>query len=100
MKYIRFKTLSTGYIGGSVPPQFSDSHKKPIDLLGSDGVCCLDGRLNLDSMVNYAYQKILKHNKKSSIIGFEIIRANDFLEEGKIIFRTIFENFKKYDNKQ
>jgi hypothetical protein len=84
MKYIRFKTLSTGY------PTFLEKDKKPIDLLGSDGVCHLDGRLNLNSMINYAYERISKHCSKTSIIGFEIIHANSFRDTGKVIYSKIF----------
>ena len=88
--YIRFKVLSTGYIDGTIPPQFSDSHIKPIDLLGSDGVCHVDARLNTNSMINYGYERVSKHIRVKSIVGFDIIRANNFRDEGKIIHKERF----------
>jgi hypothetical protein len=42
--YIQFLTLSTGYVSGSIPPRFDNSHKKPIEMLGSDGIFQVDGR--------------------------------------------------------
>lgn len=47
MIYVQSKTLSTGYVEGTTPPKFCDTFKKPIDLLGSDGVHRLDGRKKL-----------------------------------------------------
>jgi hypothetical protein len=83
--YIQFKTLSTGY------PEFTEESKKPIDLLGSDGVCILDGRLNIESMIYYAYEKISNHISKRSIIGFDIIRANSFLDKGNIRYSKLIK---------
>ena len=42
-KYIQFLSLSTGYIPGTIPPQFG-ALCEPIEMLGSDGVYPLDGR--------------------------------------------------------
>lgn len=70
-KFIQYKTLSTGYIHGSIPPQFSEN-KEIIDLIGSDGVSLLDNRYNLKTCINAAKNRIEKHIKKSCIVGFEI----------------------------
>ena len=85
MIYAQFKTLSTGYINGSIPPKFSDKHKKPVDLLGSDGVCILDGRLSKWNLIESTIKTYNKHINKSSIIGFDIIKATDLRGGGKII---------------
>ena len=42
-KYIQFLSLSTGYIPGTIPPQFGGPCT-PIETLGSDGIYPLDGR--------------------------------------------------------
>lgn len=68
--YIRFKTLSTGYIWGSLPPIFSKDNIKPIDQLGSDSIYYLDNRLSLENMVNKAYSLCTEKNNK---VGFSIL---------------------------
>ena len=45
MRYAQFFTLSTGYVPGSIPPQFRADHVRPIEACGSDGVVYIDGRL-------------------------------------------------------
>jgi len=92
MKYIRFKVLSTGYIPNSIPPRFSDEYIRPIDLLGSDGVCHLDGRWNMGSMINYAYSVLCRHDKRKSIVGFDIIQAENYREDGRVLYTKRFNN--------
>jgi hypothetical protein len=75
MKYVQFKALSTGYIEGTIPPQFSESNRKPIDLLGSDGVARLDSRKSVSSLIEDVIKIYKKHISKSSIVGFEIISS-------------------------
>jgi hypothetical protein len=88
MKYCQFKVNSTGYISGTTPPQFSKEHVKPIDMLGSDGVFRLDGRLNIHSMIVASKDRMemLNRFRMGSIVGFDIIQANDFLEKGRILY--------------
>lgn len=80
--YIQFKTLSTGYIEGTIPPQFSKDHVKPIDALGSDGIYYLDNRLKLSNMINKGIDLCKQRNNK---VGFSIVRYNDRLSEGREI---------------
>jgi hypothetical protein len=54
MKYVQFYKLSTGYIEGTIPPQFREDAKKPIEAIGSNGVCVIDGRLNLHNALRIA----------------------------------------------
>ena len=98
MIYAQFKVLSTGYIDGSIPPQFSDDHKKPIDLLGSDGVAVLDGRKTITNLIFDAIKIMNNHINKNSIIGFEIIKANDFRGNGKILTFWYASDKYKYIN--
>ena len=99
MIYAQFKVLSTGYIDGSIPPQFSDDHKKPIDLLGSDGVAVLDGRKTITNLIFDAIKIMNNHINKNSIIGFEIIKANDFRGNGKRLTFWYASDKYKYINK-
>ena len=69
--YIQFKTLSTGYVEGTIPPIFKDENKKPIDLCGSDGVYILDGRLSLQSMVFATNVVLNKHISSAGIYSCE-----------------------------
>jgi hypothetical protein len=48
--YAQFCHWSTGYIAGTIPPQFSEAHKKIIDACGSSAVFPLDGRLSVFNM--------------------------------------------------
>ena len=85
--YIQFKTLSTGYIKGSIPPQFSNDCIKPIDKLGSDGVFYLDNRLSLNTMINKGIELCNKRNNK---VGFSIVSFNDSHLHGREIKTVLF----------
>ena len=87
--YIQFMTLSTGYIQGTVPPQFSDENKKPIDLLGSDAIVYLDNRLSLNNMIEKGFNVLSKHIKKNSIVGFKVIAYNRSIQEKERILKLI-----------
>ena len=86
--YIQFKVLSTGYVPNTIPPQFKDELRSPIDELGSDGVSILDGRLSKDNMINEAFKRFSKRRIKPCI-GFDVVLANTFSEQGKIIYSYI-----------
>ena len=85
--YCQFKVLSTGYIAGSIPPQFSEDNKRPIDLLGNEGVYILDGRKSIPSLIDDCRLKLDKM-RNASVVCFEIIRADSFLDNGKVIFKS------------
>lgn len=82
--YAQFYQMSTGYNGN----QFSESNKKPIEMLGSDGVFILDARTNLETMKADAMSRIQKLSKFHQIIGYKIIRATSFLDNGRIIYSS------------
>lgn len=84
--YAQFKVMSTGYVPNSIPPQFSDEFKKPIDLLGSDGVAILDARKGKWSLIEDAIKIISKHANTKAIVGFDIIKASSFLDKGKVLY--------------
>lgn len=84
--YIQLQTLSTGYIQGTIPPQFSNDNIKPIDLLGSDGLFYLDNRLSLSNMIEKGFDICKKHISKNRIVGFKIVAyQNSILEKERIL---------------
>lgn len=85
--YCQFKVLSTGYISGTIPPKFSEDNKKPIDLLGSDGVYILDGRKNVTSLIEDCTKRISKL-RRNDIVCFEIIKSEEFTNNGKVIYKS------------
>ena len=85
--YAVLQVLSTGYINGTIPPQFSENNKKPIDMLGSDSIVRLDGRKNIYNLQNDVRERI-NNMRRSDIVKFRIVKAVDFLR----IERTIFES--------
>ena len=86
--HVQFLIKSTRYIAGSIPPQFSKEHVKPIDLLGSDGVKILDGRYSLDTCINVVHEIWGKHLHKNQIIGFEIKHGPNFTNN-RVLYRYI-----------
>lgn len=65
MKYwIQFMTMSTGYVAGTIPPQFGAPEL--IDVCGGDGVLPLDGRLSERSMHREARRRAqrMEHFKR------------------------------------
>ena len=71
--YVQFYQNSTGYIAGSIPPRFSESNKKPIELCGYDGVFVLDGRNNIETMKEDAQQRLQKlNNFGKQITGYKL----------------------------
>lgn len=74
MQFAVFYKRSTGYIAGSVPPQFSPDHVKPTPALGSDGVAIFDGRFGLPRCVSLARDIA----RKRGYIGFTIEAGESF----------------------
>jgi len=82
--YAQFFHNSTGYVPGSVPPQFSKDNIKPIELLGSDGVMILDGRNKLSTLV----VKATKRQLKNKATGFKIVKSDRFSNNGNVVYST------------
>lgn len=72
--YAKFLQLSTGYIPNTIPPQFSDDYKKPIEILGTFDTVCLDGRKNVDSMM-IDVENIAKKKLKLPL-GYNLYKNN------------------------
>lgn len=85
--YCQFKVLSTGYVAGTIPPQFDENNKKPIDLIGSEGVYILDGRNSLNTLI-YDSRLRLDKMRRKDIVSFEIIKAERFTDNGKVIYKS------------
>lgn len=88
--YCQFKVLSTGYVQGTIPPQFKEENKRPINMLGSDGVFILDGRKSLDNLIIDSKNRAEKLLQK--IVGFEIVQAGSFLDKGKVLYKSYETN--------
>jgi hypothetical protein len=88
--YAQFYKNSSGYIEGTIPPQFSEDHVKPIEAIGSDGVFILDGRNSLSTWVYDAKQRLEKMKQLGkNFIGFTIVKAEKFTDNGREIYSTI-----------
>lgn len=68
MKYAQFFQMSTGYVSGTIPPEFRTDAKKPIPACGSDSVFRLDGRFNLATQADAARAEC----KRRGFVGFTL----------------------------
>lgn len=86
-RYIQFYCESTGYVKGSVPPNF-DGPKYPIEAVGSDGVFVPDQRLNNLSLHVLA-RNIIESKRKNKIrdfVGYSIEQSSRFTKaRGKFL---------------
>ena len=82
--YVQFYQMSTGYDGN----HFSESNKKPIEMLGSDGVFILDARTNIETMKDDVMARLQKLCKTRHIIGYKIISATRFSDEGRVLYTS------------
>lgn len=82
MIYGQFYKMSTGYIAGTIPPQFAESHCVPIAALGSDSVYIVDGRRSLRTAAN----EIRDICKKRGFIGFTIHSGANFSNSRQVRF--------------
>ena len=80
MIYAEFYHLSTGYIEGTIPPQFSDNARKPIPACGSDSVLKIDGRLNMRNRVLIATDVC----RKRGFLGFTLNAGASFSRSREI----------------
>lgn len=72
MRFAQFWTMSTGYIHGTIPPQFGTP--SPIEACGSDAVLIIDGRLSLHNATTIA----AKVAKERGYTGFSIRQGESF----------------------
>lgn len=89
--YVRFYTNSTGYIEGSIPPQFTPENVKPIPVVGTDGVFILDGRNTLRNMIYNAESRMNKMNRNlnKGFVGFKIVRSERFTDNGVTLYSSL-----------
>ena len=80
MIYAEFYHISTGYVAGTIPPQFSDTARKPIPACGSDSVLKIDGRLNAYNRVRVASDVCLKRG----YLGFTLNAGESFTRSREI----------------
>ena len=74
--YVQFFTYSTGYVAGTTPPRFDDTHKKLIEACGDRGIIQIDSRLsdfNMGLIVRETCQK-------RGYEGYQILKGNSLLD--------------------
>lgn len=81
IEFIQFYGLSTGYIKGTTPPQFDNDHRRPIELLGSDGILILDRRFTLENKHKKAEQESMK---RKHAVGYQLMRGSSFSDAKQI----------------
>lgn len=74
MQFATFYKPSTGYIAGTIPPQFSSEHVKPIPAMGSDGVAVFDGRWGRQRCIEAARDIA----RRRGFIGFTLEAGESF----------------------
>ena len=79
MRFAQFWKMGTGYILGTIPPEFGTP--KPIEACGSDGVLIIDGRLSLCNAAALA----AKVAKERGYIGFSIYQGESFSRSREVV---------------
>lgn len=78
MLYAQFYQLSTGYIPGTIPPQFGE--KKIIEATGDRSIIIIDGRLSRINQDMIARQECIKRG----YIGYSLHRGETFTRSSMI----------------
>lgn len=79
MRFAQFFTMSTGYVAGTIPPEFGTP--SPIEACGSNGVLIIDGRLSLHNATTIA----AKVAKEHGYIGFSIHQGESFSRSREVV---------------
>ena len=80
MIFAEFWHNSTGYVAGTIPPQYSPDSVKLIPACGSDSVAVLDGRLGPARRIEEARAIC----KKRGFLGFSIHAGESFSRSSTI----------------
>jgi hypothetical protein len=73
--YAQFFNYSTGYIEGTMPPKFDDSHKKLIEACGDRGIVQIDSRL-----ANWRIGSIARETCQArGYDGYQILQGDSLL---------------------
>lgn len=73
--FAEFYHNSTGYIEGTIPPEFSPEHVKPIPACGDRAIVWLDGRMSHLSL----HETAMKTCEERGFIGYKLIRGESLL---------------------
>ena len=79
MRFAQFFTISTGYIPGTIPPQFGTP--KPIEACGSSSVLIIDGRLSQNNVATLAARVA----KERRYIGYAIHQGENFSRSREVV---------------
>lgn len=80
MIFAQFWHNSTGYVAGTIPPQYSPQAVKLIEACGSDSVAIIDGRLGAFRREEEARAIC----KKRGFLGFSIHAGESFSRSSTI----------------
>lgn len=99
--FAEFYQLSNGYIDGTIPPQFSEDHIKPIRVLGDRGLIYIDGRLADRSIHAIAADECKKRGYMGYKLGISINGNTSrlFSLDKKTDLQTIGERINARGNK-
>lgn len=75
--YVQFYDMTTGYIAGTIPPQFSPDYAKPSEALGGEAVFMLDNRLSLKNMIRRGHEVNANLRRAHKYVGFKIMQGHD-----------------------
>lgn len=71
--FVQFFTMSTGYIKGTIPPQFGTPY--PVEACGDRGILQIDGRLSNESIRAIAEREC----KARGFIAWQVMRGESLL---------------------
>lgn len=80
MIYAQFFHMSTGFVPGSIPPQFDDAHKRPIEACGDRAVVVIDARLSAANIASIARAECVKRG----YVGYRIFEGESFARSSPI----------------
>lgn len=75
MIYAQCYVLDTGYVPGTIPPDFTGA-RKPTEACGSDGVLVLDGRWSLGRKDACA----ALYGRRRGFVGYRLYQGRTFTE--------------------
>jgi hypothetical protein len=91
MVYVQFYELRTQK-WDKEKMEFVQCEPFESDCLGSNGICILDGRLNLERLRGHAIDQAFKIRNVKKVDGFKIIRAKSLRSTGTVLHEEQYSN--------
>lgn len=80
MIYAQFFHIGTGFVPGSIPPQFDDAYKRPIEACGDRSVVVIDARLSAETIASIARAECVKRG----YVGYRIFKGDSLTRSSPI----------------